>query len=88
MQQMRKYEPLLTRFDSAICEIAQHNYQQALDQLFYIQQNHADFKEGTAREMIITIINTLAPNNPKMVQKYRTQLAGLLSVWLFWLCFS
>lgn len=68
------------RFDCAICEIALHNYQQALDQLFYIQQNNADYKEGAAREMIVTIINTIAPNNPEMAQQYRTQLAGMLAV--------
>jgi putative thioredoxin len=68
------------RFDCAICEIAQHNTQQALDHLFYIQQNNADYKEGAAREMIITIINTLAPNNPEQAQQYRTQLAGMLAV--------
>ncbi len=45
------------RFDCAICEIAQHNPRQALDHLFYIQQNKADYKDGAAREMIITIIN-------------------------------
>ena len=68
------------RFDCAICEIAEHNTQQALDHLFYIQQNNADYKEGAAREMIITIINTIAPNSPEQAQKYRTQLAGLLAV--------
>ena len=68
------------RFDCAICEIAAHNYQQALDHLFCIQQNNADYKEGAAREMIITIINTIAPNNPEMAQQYRTQLAGMLAV--------
>lgn len=68
------------RFDCAICEIALHNYQQALDHLFYIQQNNADFKEGAAREMIVTIINTIAPNHPEMAQEYRTQLAGMLAV--------
>lgn len=67
------------RFDCAICEIAQHNTQQALDHLFYIQQNNAEFKEGAAREMIVTIINTIAPNNPEMAQQYRTRLAGMLS---------
>lgn len=67
------------RFEAAICEIAQHNYQHALDHLFQIQQNNADFKEGAAREMIITIINTIAPNNPEMAQQYRTQLAGMLA---------
>lgn len=68
------------RFEAAICEIAQHNYQQALDHLFHIQQNNAGFKEGAAREMIITVINTIAPNNPEMAQQYRTQLAGMLAV--------
>ncbi|MBE9564563.1 MAG: tetratricopeptide repeat protein [Proteobacteria bacterium] len=66
-------------FDCAICEIAQHNTQQALDHLFYIQQNNADFKEGAAKEMIVTIINTIAPNDPETAQKYRTQLAGMLA---------
>lgn len=68
------------RFDCAICEIAEHNYQQAFDHLFYIQQNNADFKEGAAREMIVTIINTIAPSNPEMAQQYRTKLAGMLAV--------
>ena len=68
------------RFDCAICEIARHNTEQALDHLFYIQQHKADYKEGAAREMIVTIINTLAPNNPEQAQRYRTQLAGMLAV--------
>ena len=68
------------RFDCAICEIAQHNTQQALDHLFYIQQNNAEFKDGAAKEMIITIINTVAPNDPEMAKKYRAQLAELLAV--------
>ncbi len=67
------------RFDSAICEIAQHHTQQALDHLFYIQQNNAEFKDGAAKEMIVSIINTIAPNNPEMAQQYRSQLAGMLT---------
>lgn len=67
------------RFDCAICEIAQHNTVQALDHLFYIQQNNAGFKDGAAKEMIVTIINTIAPGNPEMAQQYRSRLAGLLS---------
>ena len=68
------------RLDAAICEIARHNYQQALDHLFHIQQHKADYKEGAAREMIVTIINTITPNNPQMAQQYRTRLAGMLAV--------
>lgn len=68
------------RFDCAICEIAQHNTQQALDHLFYIQTKNADYKEGAAREMIVTIINTIAPNDAEAAQRYRSQLADLLAV--------
>lgn len=77
---LKKPDDFDARFDAAICEIALHNYTQAFDHLFYIQQNNADYKEGAAREMIITIINTIAPNNPEMAQQYRTQLAGMLAV--------
>ncbi len=66
-------------FDSAICEIAQHNTQQALNHLFYIQQHHAKFKDGAAKEMIVNIINTIATNSPEMAQQYRSQLAGMLA---------
>lgn len=72
-------DDLQARFDCAICEIAQHNTQQALDHLFYIQKNDAGFKDGAAREMIITIINTIAPNDQENAHKYRTQLAGMLA---------
>jgi len=68
------------RFDCAICELAEHNIEQALDHLFYIQKNNAEYKEGAARELIVTVINTLAPNDPEKAQQYRTQLAGLLAV--------
>ena len=68
------------RFDCAICEIAQHNTQQALDHLFYILQHNTEFKDGAAREMIITIINTIAPNSPESAQQYRSQLAAILAV--------
>lgn len=68
------------RFDCAICEISQHNTQQALEHLFYIQQHQPEFKEGAAKEMIVTIINTIAPNDPQAAQEYRSRLAGLLAV--------
>ena len=68
------------RFDCAICEISQHNTEQALEHLFYIQQNSPEFKDGAAKEMIVTIINTIAPNNPEAAQEYRSRLAGLLAV--------
>lgn len=68
------------RFDYAICEIAEHNYQQALDNLLYIQQHNSDYKEGAARELIVTIINTIKPNHPELAQQYRSQLGAMLDV--------
>ena len=68
------------RFDCAICEIAQHNIKQALNHLFYIQEHNADYKKGAAKEMIITIINTITPNDPESAKRYRVQLAGMVAI--------
>jgi putative thioredoxin len=67
------------RFDLAICEMSRHDYEHAMEQLFYIQQQAPDYKEGAAREMIVTIINMLAPGNPEFAQQFRRKLSGLLS---------
>ncbi len=68
------------RFDCAICEIAQHNTEQGLEYLFYIQKNNADFKDGIAKELIITIINALSNNDPQKAQQYRSQLTSIMAV--------
>jgi len=67
------------RFDLALCEMSRHGYEQAMEQLFYIQEHGPDFKEGAAREMIITIVNMLAPENPEFAQQYRRKLSSMLS---------
>ena len=67
------------RFDLAICEMSRHDYEHAMEQLFYIQRHDPDYKEGAAREMIVTIINMLAPGNPEFAQQFRRKLSGLLS---------
>ena len=66
------------RFDCAICELAQTNAEQALDQLFYIQEHKADYKEGAAKEMIIAIIDATVSSNPEVARKYRAKLTVLL----------
>ena len=66
-------------FDKAICEIALHNVDEAMTHLFFIQQQKADFKEGAAREMIISVINTLAVKSPELAQTYRRQLSNLIN---------
>ncbi len=67
------------RFDLAICRMSQHDYASAMDELFYILENDPEYKEGAAREMIVSIINMLAPNNPDFAKEYRRKLSGILS---------
>jgi len=67
------------RFDLALCEMSRHDYEHAMEQLFYIQEHDPDYKEGAAREMIVTIINFHAADNPEFAQQYRRKLSGMLS---------
>lgn len=67
------------RFDLAVCLVAEHAYQQAMELLFDIVRQQADYKEGAAREMIINLTNMLAPNDPQLAQEFRRRLASVLS---------
>ena len=67
------------RFDLALCEMSQHDYERAMKQLFYIQQHSPDYKDGAARELVVSILNMLAPKHPEFVQQYRRKLSGMLS---------
>ena len=65
------------RFDMAVCLVAEYDYNAAIDELFTLLQDVPDFREGAAREMIITITNMLAPNDPEQANQYRQRLANL-----------
>lgn len=67
------------RFDLAICLVSQHAYDAAMQQLFTVLEQEPDFKEGAAREMIITITNMLAPNEHQQAAGYQRRLANLLN---------
>jgi len=73
------HEDFDARFDLAICEMSRHDYEHAMEQLFYIREHEPEYKEGAAREMIVTVINMLAPGNPEFAQQFRRKLSGLLS---------
>ncbi|CAC9616787.1 hypothetical protein [uncultured Gammaproteobacteria bacterium] len=64
-------------FDLALCLFAQHEVEQGMEKLFFIQENNPDFKEGAAKEMIGLICNMLANTNPKESGVYRRRLANL-----------
>ena len=67
------------RFDLAIRQISSYEYNDAVNNLFYIQENDAEYKEGAAKEMIITISNMIAPVNNELAQEIRRKLANVLS---------
>lgn len=67
------------RFDLAICQVADYQYTEALENLFEILKSDAEFKEGAARELIITLLNMLTPADPQLAQDYRRKLGNLLA---------
>jgi len=70
---------LSSRFDLAVCLIAQHDGKQAMDHLLTIIQQDATFKEGAAREMMITIIRIFKQNHPDLAQDYQRKLNNLIA---------
>ena len=67
------------RFDLAICLVAEHDYNAAMDHLFSILEHDPEYKDGAAREMIINLINMLGLNNAEMAQSFRRRLGGVLT---------
>jgi putative thioredoxin len=66
-------------FDLALRMITLHQYNEAADHLFAILQQQADYKDGAAREMIITISNMMASVDNELAQEIRRRLANLLA---------
>jgi putative thioredoxin len=67
------------RFDLAICQVANHKYRDAMENLLSIQKTDPTYKDGAAKEMIATLLNMLSPSDPVMAQDYRRKLANLLA---------
>lgn len=67
------------RFDLAVCLIADHDYMGAADQMFIILEKEPNYKEGAPKEMIITIANMLAPNDPSLAKSIRQRLGKFLN---------
>ncbi|MCB1736203.1 MAG: tetratricopeptide repeat protein [Gammaproteobacteria bacterium] len=67
------------RFDLAICEVARHDFDAAMEALFHVQARDPAFRDGAAREMIVALINMLTANHPESAAEYRRRLANLLS---------
>jgi putative thioredoxin len=50
-----------------------------MDHLFAILQKDPEYKQGAAREMIISLINMLAPNEPVLAQEFRRRLGNVIA---------
>lgn len=67
------------RFDLAICLIADYETVAAVDQLFYILQRNAEFKEGAAKELIIAMIGILKEKEPVLAKEMQQRLSNLVA---------
>lgn len=67
------------RFDLAICYVAEHGYEEAMNQIFEILDKEPGYKQGAAQELAVTIINMLEPNNPQLAQDSRRILSNMLA---------
>lgn len=67
------------KFDLAICLVAEYDYQTATDHLFAIFDNEPDYKQGAAKELIMSLANMLAANEPDLAQSIRRRLGSALA---------
>ncbi len=67
------------RFDLSIRQIAQYQYKEAIDNLLYIHKKDPEYKDGAAKEMLITVANMIAPMNNELAQDIRRKLADQLA---------
>lgn len=66
-------------FDLSVRLIAEYKYADAVDYLMEIIKRNPDYKDGAAREMIITITNMIAPVDNDLAQEIRRKLSNMLA---------
>lgn len=67
------------RFNLSLRQIADYQYGDAIENLFYIAKKENAYKEGAAQEMLITVANMLAPVDSKLAQEIRQKLGSVLA---------
>ena len=67
------------RFDLSVRLTSEYKYREAVDNLFYIQQHDAEFKDGAAKEMLVTIARNLTSVNDELAKEIKRKLANILS---------
>ncbi len=66
-------------FSLAIHNVSRYNYDEGINHLFTIMENDPEFKEGAAKELIITIANMLAPTHYEKAAGFRQRLSSLIA---------
>ncbi len=72
-------EDLDARFELSMCLMAQHEPRLALDQLVAILEADVGFKEGAAKEMMISIIRMFNATSPELANEYQRKLGSLMA---------
>jgi putative thioredoxin len=67
------------RFDLVVCLIAQHQYREGMEHLLTLLDKEPGFRDGAARELMITILNTIKPNSPELAEEYQRKLSNLMA---------
>ena len=67
------------RFDLAICLIAEYETMSAIDHLFHILENNAEYKDGAVKELIIALIGILKEKEPDVAKSTQQRLSNLMS---------
>lgn len=68
------------RFDLSIRQIAQYQYDDAIDHLLGIQKQNPEYKDGAAKEMVIAVTNMIEPVNHDQAEEIRRKLSNLIAV--------
>jgi len=66
-------------FDLAVCQIADQNYDDGMEQLFTMLRNNPNAKGGGARELAIATINMLELKDPEYANKFRRTLSSTVA---------
>jgi putative thioredoxin len=67
------------RFDLVVCLIAQHDYQEGMEHLLMIIERDPGFRDGAARELMISILNTLKTHSPDLAETYQRKLSNVMA---------
>lgn len=67
------------RFDLSIHQISRYQNDEAVENLLYIIKHDADFKEGAARELLITLGDMITPVDPEYAKGIRRKMANMMA---------